>query len=116
MTGREHGPAVGAAFGDEERLARTKQVQHGQIVDAAARALRESEAGRGTLHEIAILYTYQLALAVVIRYLQPRYALLISPRRQPTPPNHSRIQPTLLKQKLPSLVVQPRALEEALVA
>ena len=45
VTGGEHGPAVGTALGDVEVLARTEQIQHGQIVDAALRACREAEAG-----------------------------------------------------------------------
>ena len=34
VTGGEHRPAVGAAFGDEERVARAQAVEHGQVVDA----------------------------------------------------------------------------------
>ena len=50
VTGREHGPAVGAAFGDEERISRTEAVEHGQVVDTALRTLREAEAGQAAFY------------------------------------------------------------------
>ena len=44
VAGGEHGPAVGAAFGDVERLALLEPIQHRQVVDAAPGASREFEA------------------------------------------------------------------------
>ena len=46
MSCREHGPAVGATFGDIEFIARLQQVQDGQVVDGALRTLREAESGQ----------------------------------------------------------------------
>ena len=69
VTSREHRPAVAAALGDIERLTRSEPVQHRQIVDAALRPLRETEArgfGRGGA-EVAVLDTNQATLTVIVR-------------------------------------------------
>jgi hypothetical protein len=66
--------------------------------------------------QIPVLHTHQTAFTIIIRYLQPRHALLVFPRGEPTPANHALIQTSLLEQKLTCLLVQPRMLKEPLVA
>ena len=48
VAGGEHGPAVGAAFGDVEVFALFEQVQDGEVVDAALGAGWEAETGEKT--------------------------------------------------------------------
>ena len=45
MTGGEHGPAVGTAFGDIEGIALVEMAQEGQVVDAELAASGELESG-----------------------------------------------------------------------
>ena len=72
VAGGEHGPAVGAAFGNVEWLAWAKHIQYRQVVNTALGALGESESRQGATNEVAVLDANEMALAVVIRYLQPR--------------------------------------------
>ena len=79
MTGGEHGPAVGAAFGNVELVAWAQQIQNGQIVDAALRPAGESEPRRAAAHQVAILNAHKSAVAIVVRYLQPRHISPVLP-------------------------------------
>ena len=116
MTSREHSPAVGAAFGNKELFTWLQQVQYWQVVDAALSPLRKAEARQSALDKVAVLHAHQLALAVVIWYLQPWHALTVFPRRQPTPAHNALIQTTFLKKKLACLRQKPRTLEEPFIA
>ena len=80
------------------------------------RALRESETGQGAFDQVAVLHANELPLLIIIRYLQPRHTLPVFPRGQPAPAHHARIQPPLVEEEPPCLVVQPRPLEEPLIA
>ena len=66
--------------------------------------------------EIPVLHANQLSFSIEVWCLEPRHALLIFPRSEPTPADDTLIQMTLLKEKPACLVVEPRMLEETLVA
>ncbi len=115
MAGGEEGPAVGASFGDVERFAGAERVQDGQVVDAALGARGEAETRQTTHHEIPILHAHQLALLIIIRYLEPGDALLVAPRGEATPADHSGIEPTFLEEETAGFCVQERVKKETLV-
>ena len=70
---REHSPAVGAAFGNEELVAGAQQPQHGQVVDAATRASWKHESryalGGAAVVEVAVLYACERSVGVEVGYL-----------------------------------------------
>ena len=111
MAGGEQRPAVAAALGDVEVFARAQHVQYGQVVDATLRALRKAEARQGTTYEVAVLHAHQVALLIIIRYLQPRHTLPVAPRSQPAPSDYPGIEPAFIVEKPARLVVQPRMFE-----
>ena len=110
---REHGPAVGAAFCYVERLAGAEQVEHGQVVDATFRAAGEAEPWHCAPHEVAVLHAHQLALAAVVGDLQPADALLVAPRGEAAPADHSRVESALIEEKAARGLVEEGVLEVA---
>ena len=116
MTRREHRPAVGAAFGDVERLALLKLVQNGQIIDAALCPIGKTETRRSPLRQISVLDAYQLAFPIVVGYLQPIDAMLVPPRGESAPADDALVELALLEEKLPCRLAQEWMLEEAGVA
>ena len=85
---REHSPAVGAAFGNEELVAGAQQPQHGQVVDAATRASWKHESRYAAVLavvEVAVLYARKSAVGGVVWYLQPGRALAVAPRGESAP-------------------------------
>ena len=115
VSGRQKTPAVATALGDEKRIARTKAIQYWQIVEITLRSIREAEPGAGSFYEIPVLDANQLPLLVIVWRLQPRHALLVLPRRQPTPAGHPWVDPALLKEKPSRRLVQPRPLEKPFI-
>lgn len=84
---REHGPAVGAALGDVERLALLEHGRYGQVVDGASCAVRKPEARHVAevvvvvlaRVEVSVLHANQLSVGVVIGNLQPMGLLPVGP-------------------------------------
>ena len=60
--------------------------------------------------------TNELTIAVVIWRLKPRGTLLVTPRGEAAPFDHTRVKPTFFEKELACLVGKPRANEEPLIA
>ena len=121
VTCREHGPAVGRAFGDEERLAHSQPVQYGQIVDAASGAAGEAEAKtpsnspfRGRT-QVAVLHADEFALLVVVGDLEPVRALAVAEGVESAPTDDARVELPFVEEELAGFCVQKRVLEILLV-
>lgn len=112
---REHRPTVAATLGDEKLVARLQTVDYGQVVDAAPRPSRESEAGNVSLLavvEVPILHPYEVALAVVVGRGEPIDALSVGPGGESAPSRHPRVDASLVEEEAPCRPVEPWVLEE----
>ena len=112
---REHRPTVAATLGDEKLVARLQTVDYGQVVDAAPRPSRESEAGnvsRLAVVEVPVLHPYEVALSVVVGRGEPVDALSVGPGGESAPSRHPRVDASLVKEEAPCRPVEPWVLEE----
>lgn len=112
---REHRPTVAATLRDEKLVARLQAVDYGQVVDAAPRPSRESEAGnisRLAVVEVPVLHPYEVALAVVVGRGEPVDALAVGPGGESAPSRHPRVDASLVEEEAPCRPVEPWVLEE----
>ena len=79
VSAREHGPAVGATFGDVEFVAGTKEVGHGEVVDVACGSAGESESWECSWCEVTVLKSDEIPRVVEVRYLQPWVMVAVGP-------------------------------------
>ena len=86
VSGREHGPAVGASLRDVDVFFRLCHAEHGQVVYAALAALREAELGllrcvvaAVRYGEVAVLHANEFAVCAVEWCLQPWRAVSAGP-------------------------------------
>jgi hypothetical protein len=119
VSGREHGPTVGASLGDVERFALAEHLQDRQVVDVALGAGGEAESYRVRsfpVVEVAVLHANEFSVHIVVRCLQPVRAVAVFPRGEAAPADDARVEESVLVEKSSGSLVEPGPLEEALIA
>ena len=87
----EHGPAVGATFGDPEGFSFFQQMEDWEVVDSALTAFGEAESGAFAFSQSSVLDSYQLARYIVVRDLEPGGAVAVGPGGEATPTDDGRV-------------------------
>ena len=128
VTARQQAPAVGAAFGNEERLIVAQHRNDLLIVETTLTAFRESESrcmavvtvSRDVLSldivEIAVLYANQLAFNVIVGNLKPMYARFVAIGGETAEADDARVKTTAVEDEVLSLWAKITIVEETLIS
>ena len=128
VSARQETPAVGAAFGNEERLIVAQHRNDLLIVETTLTAFRESESrcmavvtvSRDVLSldivEIAVLYANQLAFNVIVGNLKPMYARFVAIGGETAEADDARVKTTAVEDEVLSLWAKITIVEETLIS